>query len=97
MINTILTFVRSFLDSIYVKNKYIPADKQRHFISGAVISVLLFLFIGFYSILVISLMAFAKEINDYFHKDVHTPDIFDWAATTSGGIVGAYIINWLII
>lgn len=92
MINSIFNFVRKMLDKIYIKNKYIPADKQRHFLSGAIGSLILFIFIGHYSILIISVLAISKEISDYFHKDIHTPDFFDWIATTSGAILSVIFL-----
>ena len=92
MINTIFAWVRNRLDALYVKNKYIPADKQRHFISGAIGGAILFLFIWLYSVLAISIIAALKEGNDYLRKEVHTPDIMDWVATTTGGIIGTIAI-----
>ena len=81
------------LDLIYIPNNYIPADKQRHFISGFVGGSVLFICIGVYSVVTISVIAVGKEINDYFHKDVHTPDVWDWVATTLGSILGAILVN----
>lgn len=96
MLNKILLHIRKILDTLYIPNKYIPADKQRHFISGAVGGILLYLFLGIYSILFISIIAAGKEANDYLHKDIHTPDIFDWIATTVGSIVSVAILFYIL-
>lgn len=96
MLNNIFISVRKMLDAISIKNAYIPADKQRHFISGMCGGALLYPIIGSFSMAVISALAIGKEISDYFHRDVHTPDIFDWVATTSGGIMGTFIMYCLI-
>lgn len=66
----------------------VPVDKFMHFISGLVIAALLTPFIGAYSIVVVAIIALLKEIYDYLHPESHTADIWDWVATTLGGLVG---------
>jgi hypothetical protein len=83
--------VNAFLAKLYIPCK-VPADKQMHFICGLVIAVLLTPFIGAYSIVVVAIIAFAKEIYDYLHKDIHTPDFWDWVATVLGGIAGFVVV-----
>jgi high-affinity nickel permease len=49
-------------------------------------------FIGAYSIVVVAIIALLKEIYDYLHKDIHTPDFWDWVATVLGGLVGFVVV-----
>ena len=83
--------VNAFLAKLYIPCK-VPADKQMHFLCGLVIAALLTPFIGAYSILVVAIIALLKEIYDYLHKDIHTPDFWDWVATVLGGLVGFVIV-----
>jgi hypothetical protein len=83
--------VNAFLAKLYIPCK-VPADKQMHFIGGLVIAALLTPFIGAYSIVVVAIVALLKEIYDYLHKDIHTPDFWDWVATVLGGLVGFVIV-----
>ncbi len=83
--------VNAFLAKLYIPCK-VPADKQMHFIGGLVIAALLTPFIGAYSILVVAIIALLKEIYDYLHKDIHTPDFWDFVATVLGGLVGFVIV-----
>jgi hypothetical protein len=86
--------VNALLAKLYIPCK-VPADKQMHFICGLVIAALLTPFIGAYSILVVAIIALLKEIYDYLHKDIHTPDFWDWVATVLGGLVGFVIVALL--
>ena len=86
--------VNAVLAKLYIPCK-VPADKQMHFICGLVIAVLLTPFIGAYSIVVVAIIALLKEIYDYLHKDIHTPDFWDWVATVLGGLVGFVIVALL--
>ena len=83
--------VNAFLSQFCIVCK-VPCDKQMHFICGLVIAALLTPFIGAYSILVVAVIAILKEIYDYLHKDIHTPDFWDWVATVLGGLVGFVIV-----
>ncbi len=83
--------VNAFLAKLYIPCK-VPADKQMHFICGLVIAALLTPFIGAYSIVVVAIIALLKEIYDARHPDKHTADIWDWVATTLGGIVGFVVV-----
>jgi hypothetical protein len=86
--------VNAFLAKLYIPCK-VPADKQAHFICGLVIAALLTPFIGAYSIVVVAVIALLKEIYDYLHKEIHTPDFLDWVATVLGGVLGMLIITLL--
>jgi hypothetical protein len=86
--------VNAFLAKLYIPCK-VPADKQAHFLCGLVIAALLTPFIGAYSIVVVAIVALLKEIYDYLHKDIHTPDFWDWVATVLGGLVGFVIVALL--
>ncbi len=83
--------VNAFLAKLYIPCK-VPADKQMHFLCGLVIAALLTPFIGAYTIVVVAIIALLKEIYDYLHKDIHTPDFWDWVATVLGGLVGFVVI-----
>ena len=86
--------VNAVLAKLYIPCK-VPADKQMHFIGGLVIAALFTPFIGAYSITVVAIVALLKEIYDYLHKDIHTPDFWDWVATVLGGLVGFVIVALL--
>jgi hypothetical protein len=66
-----------------------------HFLSGFIIAAVLTPFIGAYSILVVAVIAALKEIYDALHPDKHTADIWDWVATSLGGVLGMLIITLL--
>jgi hypothetical protein len=70
----------------------VAEDKFLHFICGFIIAAVLTPFIGAYSILVVAIIAALKEIYDYLHPETHTADIWDWVATTLGGIVGFVVV-----
>jgi glycopeptide antibiotics resistance protein len=72
-------------------NTYIPIDKQMHFLSGLIGSLVLSFVIGYWASVVISIAAALKEWYDYRHPTIHTADFFDWLATTLGGLLGAVI------
>ena len=73
----------------------VPLDKQAHFISGMLGSLILAFFIGCWAIVCISLIAIAKEVYDYKHPLTHTCDFFDWLATTLGGCTGTLIMVYI--
>jgi hypothetical protein len=87
MIEKLISKVNTLLGKLYVPCG-IPADKQMHFISGLIIAAVLTPFIGFYSVVVVAIIAALKEIYDYLHPQSHTADFWDWVATTLGGLVG---------
>jgi hypothetical protein len=87
----LLTFMNYWLGKLYIPCS-IPADKQQHFISGAILGIILTPFIGAYSILVVAVIAALKEIYDARHPDKHTADFMDWVATVLGGIVGFVVV-----
>ena len=89
----ILKLLNKIFSKLIFTNKYIPIDKQMHFLTGALGSLVLSFVIGYWAILVISIVAGLKEWYDYLHPTLHTADIFDWIATTLGGVLG---ILWLI-
>ena len=68
----------------------VPLDKQAHFLSGAILATAILLVTGSASVsfVSVSLIACLKEVYDLLHKDKHTPDVWDWVATTFGGLFG---------
>jgi hypothetical protein len=65
----------------------IPIDKQLHFFVGGTIMGFCAAAFGIgIGIGAVVLIAAGKEIYDYMHRDVHTPDIWDFIATLLGGI-----------
>lgn len=74
----------------------IPEDKWAHAVVGlfvAYATALLTLAIegstqnvARYSALALVAVAIAKEVYDYFNRDVHTPDVMDAVATVLGGL-----------
>ena len=88
----LLTFLNYWLGKLYIPCG-IPADKQQHFISGAILGILFASVFGWISILIVAIIACLKEIYDYEHKSIHTPDFYDWVATTLGGVLGTVIVS----
>ena len=90
----IIAKLNAFLSQFCIVCK-IPCDKQMHFICGFIIAAVLTPFIGWYSTLVVSIIATAKEVYDYLHKTIHTPDTWDLVVTVLGGALGFVLINLL--
>ena len=88
----LLTFMNYWLGKLYIPCG-IPADKQAHCLSGAILGILFASVFGWISILIVAIIACLKEIYDYEHKSIHTPDFYDWVATTLGGVLGTVIVS----
>lgn len=72
----------------------IPLDKQAHFFSGYALSLTVALIFGAQCGALVAIGAgVAKEVYDYFHKEFHTPDVYDFLATALGGIVAAVVFT----
>lgn len=66
----------------------VPADKQGHFIIG-LIAYMAFHFVSvMVGLILVAVLAIGKEIYDWFHRDRHTPDVWDAVATMAGGVAG---------
>jgi len=90
----LLTFMNYWLGKLYIPCS-IPADKQLHGLSGAILGIILTPFIGWAGILWVSAIACAKEVYDYLNPDKHTADIWDWVATSLGGVAGVLLVTLL--
>lgn len=66
----------------------IPADKQGHFIAGVLCYVAAHFLSPIAGLAAVAIMAIAKEIYDYMHRDNHTPEFLDAVATMAGGLAG---------
>jgi VanZ family protein len=74
----------------------LPLDKQAHIATGAIGGVAISCFLGFYAgVAIMTTIAFAKEAYDA-HNTGHTSDVWDWVATTLGGIIGSLVILIII-
>ena len=69
----------------------VPLDKQAHFNSGAILAFIAYFVIGYWALLLVAIVAGAKEWYDYKHPN-HTSDIYDWVATVLGAIVTLGVI-----
>ena len=89
----LLTFMNTWLGKLYIPCG-IPADKQMHFLSGAILATAILLVTGSPSVsfVSVSLVACLKEVYDLLHKNKHTPDVWDWVATSLGGAFGIILI-----
>lgn len=77
------------IEQVLAKLNSVPADKVAHFASGVILFALLS-WINPY--LAFRGVVFAgKEIYDSFHREDHTPDLWDGFATVLGGVVGMFI------
>jgi hypothetical protein len=76
----------------------VPLDKQAHFFTGFILGFISYIFIGCWAILLVALIALAKEVYDYKHPN-HTADFLDWVATVLGGILGLILgeVLWQVI
>lgn len=79
----------------------IPLDKQAHFFSGGFLALaLLHVLPAIYGlklaliIVMVVVMAIAamKEWYDYCHPATHSCDVYDWVATSSGGLAGCVVV-----
>ena len=64
-----------------------------HFICGFIIAAVLTPFMSWYSVVLVSLVATAKEIYDDVNKDIHTPDVWDLLVTIAGGALGYSLVS----
>ena len=96
MIETLIAKVNDILSHFVIEDSRVPVDKQMHLMSGFLIAVVLTPFIGAYAILVVSTIALLKEIYDLLHKDKHTPDVWDWVATSLGGLFGGLLTKLVL-
>ncbi len=91
MIEKILTLLNNLTAKVYIPCG-VPADKQSHFIYGALTYIAAYFVIGYWAVLLVSAIGVAKEVYDHFHPDKHTCDFFDWLATTLGGVAGLVLL-----
>ena len=72
----------------------VRADLQAHFNGGAILAFVAYFVIGYWALLLVAIVAGAKEWYDYKHPN-HTADFYDWLATTLGGIfiLGAIYVS----
>jgi hypothetical protein len=69
----------------------VPLDKQAHFNVGAILAFVAYFVIGYWAIILVAIVAGAKEWYDYKHPN-HTADFYDWLATSLGAIVTLGVI-----
>ena len=84
--------VNAFLSKFCVVCK-VPCDKQLHFICGFIIAAVLTPFIGWYSVVLVAMVATAKEIYDDVNKETHTADVWDLLVTIAGGALGYSLVS----
>ena len=91
----LITKVNAFLTKLYPSclEGLVPLDKFMHILGGFVIGAILTPFIGGTSVIVVMLIALAKEVYDSLNKAIHTPDFWDWLVTVGGGVIGFVIIS----
>ena len=93
MIEKLLTFLNKYLTKIYpscLAGK-VPVDKFMHFVTGAILAFVAYFVIGYWALLLVAIVAGAKEWYDYKHPN-HTADFYDWVATVLGAIVTLGVI-----
>jgi hypothetical protein len=64
----------------------IPLDKQGHFFAGYAIAATAFPITHLGSLAIVAAVATLKEWYDFKHPLVHTADVYDFIATSIGGI-----------
>lgn len=66
----------------------LPHDKALHIIVG-VLAYMVFHFVSpVVGLAAAAVAAVGKEVYDWFHRDRHTPDVWDAVATMAGGVAG---------
>jgi len=72
----------------------INADKLLHLLIGLAIAMPMMYFFhsSLAAIVLVSVVALIKEVEDYRHQDRHTCDGLDFIATVVGGLVGVVLI-----
>ena len=71
----------------------LPKDKLGHALAGLIIFNFALLFFDVVtSLILVLVVAAGKEVYDYFHRDKHTPDFYDFLATISVPIVLTILI-----
>jgi hypothetical protein len=66
----------------------LPHDKALHVIAG-VLAYAVFHFVSpVVGMAAVVVAAVGKEVYDWFHRDRHTPDLWDAVATMAGGVAG---------
>lgn len=71
----------------------IPIDKQGHFLGGAVISLALgYVFPPLIGIFAAVVAGALKEAYDSLHPDSHVVDVWDFIATSAGGLAGGLFV-----
>jgi hypothetical protein len=77
-----------------LSSPHIPValDKQAHFVTGAVMGLFGYLILEYYSLILVAVIAAAKEYYDHLHPEIHTCDFFDWLATVLGGVFALALI-----
>lgn len=71
----------------------LPYDKALHYVYGSLLFALTVHAFGTaYSLIFVVAAASVKEIYDYVHRDVHTPDTWDFVATVAGALVCASVL-----
>jgi hypothetical protein len=66
----------------------LPYDKALHILVGVLVYAMAHFVSPEVGMAAVVVAAVGKEVYDYFHRDVHTPDIWDAIATITGGCVG---------
>jgi hypothetical protein len=72
----------------------VPLDKQAHFNTGAILALVTYFFIGYWALLLVAIVAGAKEWYDYTHPN-HTSDVWDWIATVAGALISIIALTWV--
>ena len=72
----------------------VPLDKQAHFNTGAILALVTYFFIGYWALLLVAIVAGAKEWDDCAHPN-HTADVWDWIATVAGALISIIVLMWI--
>ena len=88
----LISIANAFFAKLYIPCR-VPADKQAHALAGFIIAAVLTPFIGWYSVVLVAMVATAKEIYDDVNKDTHTADVWDLLVTIAGGALGYSLVS----
>lgn len=74
-----------------------PIDKQKHFLAGFAIAVLVYPLLGLLAAFAaVTVIGVAKEMYDHQHMSEQTPEVWDALATAAGALPVA-LFHWVTI
>jgi hypothetical protein len=84
---TKISYLDKYIEPVINFLNKIPCDKYQHFTIGVILFFIFSFISPIFSLILVLIIAGLKELYDKYHKN-HTCDIYDFIATSLGGITG---------